>query len=192
MACSTEGCLQVAVYFFPRFCWNIHLWVPSPCFPLSPHRCLGSLFSGERICLGRMLPECNSGEEYSSSIRFWPKAPHFPVSPAHFCYEGRYSRAATLWMNLVSWPDVLQRPKSPNELSSISLYVKRKKKTKKATHTTPLPPPTIPTLCGSLPKKLSLYQRGLGRVHLSWFVVIPRGKNGHRWMKLTACSQTTS
>lgn len=163
MACSTEGCLQVAVYFFPRFCWNIHLWVPSPCFPLSPHRCLGSLFSGEWICLGSMLPECNSGEEYTSSVRFWPKDTHFPFSPAHPCYEGHYSRAATLWMNLVPWPDVLQCPKSPKELSSISLYVKGKKKTKKPY--TQLPP-TMPMLCGSLPKKLNFYQRVSSIVHL--------------------------
>lgn len=51
-----------------------------PTFPLSPHRCLGSLFSRERMCLGSMFTECNLGKEYTISFRIWLKETHLFLS----------------------------------------------------------------------------------------------------------------
>lgn len=92
MACGTEGCLQVAVYFFPRFCWNIHLWVPSPCLPLSPHRCLEQpVFRGVEV----LLTERDSGEECAVSARVQPKGVPLTFGHASFCWEGNCFRVET-------------------------------------------------------------------------------------------------
>lgn len=153
MACATEGCLQVAVYCFPRFCWNIHFWVPSPCLPLSPHRCLGSSFSGEPVRLGSVLNECRSGEECMTPVWMWLKDVAFPLWIFLLLLWRLWLQNShsgwLLFPGLVS----LQ---SKEQLSGDEQHFITRKMEKRAPW----------TCCGSLPKKLNFCEKGSGSVHL--------------------------
>lgn len=178
MACAPEGCLQVAVYFFPRFCWNIHFWVPSPCFPLSPHRCLGSSLSGEPVRLGSVLTECRPGEECTTPAWIWLKdACPSPSGSSCFCYEDCGSKTVTLGdsCSLALRPYGLKG--SFQETKNISLFVKGRR--------------GHPDTLWLFAKEAEFLWEGLQfsppLVYLwSWW----RGKDGE-WMKFTECSQTT-
>lgn len=55
------------------------------------------------MCLGSMFTECNSGKEYTVTIRIWLKVTHlFPSD-----LLASVMRAEQLWVAPVPWLDVL-------------------------------------------------------------------------------------
>lgn len=137
MACGTEGCLQVAAYFFPRFCWNIHLWVPSSCLPLSPRRCLKQLvFRGVEGRFPNAIQVKSAPSQLGGDWRRSSSPSVLPHSVWSGCFQGAASFVSAIPCPIDRTASCHLHIRTPVDMGSLRLY------THTHTHTKPIHTPT--------------------------------------------------